>query len=121
MALDEVVVKEYTDVFRFDYSYHNVPEHTRVSLENYFFYGYEPGSFVYSVLINDLTGACVHCDHVNREHMVEIVKWLLKTAPGRSWGNRDFVRDWIKDKDNCRTEFVTAWEKKEMWRVLNER
>ena len=105
--------------FRLDYSYHNVPEHTRESLENYFFYGYQPGSFVYSLLINDLIGACVSCDHINREAIVDIVKWLLHKAPVGSWGNRDIVQKWAANEDGCRTEFTDAWEKREMWDTLS--
>lgn len=112
------MIKE--DRFRLDYSYHGVPEHTRESLENYFFHGYEPGSFVVAVLSNDLYGACTRGDHVNKEYIVEIVKWVIHCAPHGSYGSLATVHAWIKDVDGRRTEFVEAWEKKEMWRVLNE-
>lgn len=104
---------------RLDYSHYAVPEHTCEALENFFFHGYQPGSFVYSVLINDLIGACTSCDHVNREAIVDIVKWLLHRAPVGSWGSRDIVGKWLKDEDGCRTEFVEAWEKREMWETLS--
>lgn len=103
-----------------DYNYYDVPEHTAEALENYFFYGYEPGSFVYAVLSNDLIGACTRCDHVNRDQIVQIVKWVIQRAPAGSWGNEQRVLNWIKDTDRRRSEFVEAWEKRAMWEALQE-
>ena len=112
--------KEYQDKHRLDYAYHNVPEHTRTSLELYFFEGVEPGGFLYSVLTNDLMGACTRCDHINREAIVDIVKWMIHRAPQGSWGHRQRILDWMHDKDQCRTKFVTEWEKRVMWEILSE-
>jgi len=105
---------------RLNYDYHDVPEHTCEALENYFFHGYEPGSFVVAVLTNDLVRACTSCDHVNREHIVDIVKWVMHKAPSGSWGSEQRVLNWIKDTDGRRTEFVEAWEKRAMWEALQE-
>lgn len=104
---------------RLDYNYHDVPDHTAEALENYFFHGYEPGSFVYAVLTNDLIGACTRCDHINRENIVNIVKWLLQRAPAGSWGSDHRVLNWVKDTDQCRTRFVEEWEKRTMWETLS--
>lgn len=108
------------DNFRLDYSYYDVPDHTRESLENYFFRGWLPGSFVTAVLTNDLVRACTSCDHVNREYIVDIAKWVLHNAPHGSWGNSDNLQKWAHDVDGCRSDFVQAWEKKAMWRALHE-
>jgi hypothetical protein len=106
---------------RLNYEHYGVPGHTREALEDYFFYGYQPGSFLYSVLINDLIGACTHCDHVNREAIVDIVKWLLHRAPHGSWGSREMVQNWTANEKQCRTTFVDEWEKRTMWETLQER
>ena len=113
-------MKEYNDKFKLDYGLYGVPEHTRESLERYLFEGIEPGGFLYSVLTNDLYGACTRCDHVNKEYLVEIVRWVFHEAPRGSWGHQACMVDWIKDRNQCRTKYVAEWERQEMWRVLNE-
>lgn len=105
---------------RLDYSYYNVPEHTREALENYFFYGYLPGSFVTAVITNDLVRACNSCDHINREAIVDITKWVMHNAPNGSWGNHNNLQNWLHDADSCRTKFVEEWEKRAMWESLQE-
>jgi len=107
--------------FRLDYSYHNVPEHTREALENYFFHGYEPGRFVTAVLCNDLIAACTSCDHINRDSIVDIVKWIVHRAPMGAWGNQMAVADWIKDVGGRRTAYVDEFEKRLMWETLAEK
>lgn len=106
--------------FRLDYEGYGVPDHTKEAFENYFFKGFEPGSFLTSVLKNDLIGACTRCDHINREHIVNITKWMLHNAPTGSWGNHAAVEAWLFDKDNCRSKWADMKEKAIMWAVLQE-
>lgn len=106
--------------FRLDYERYSVPEHTRVALEDYFFYGYEPGSFVTAVLCNDLMGTVNRCDHINRECIVDIAKWIMHNAPSSSWGSKQAVANWLADKDSCRTMYKDEWEKRAMWQALQE-
>lgn len=105
--------------FRLDYSYYDVPDHTKESLENYFFRGFEPGSFVTSVLANDLMGAVTRCDHINKNHIVDISKWVMHNAPHGSWGDMETVINWVQDKDNRRTMYTDAFEKKLAWATLS--
>jgi hypothetical protein len=103
---------------RLSYDRYEVPDHTQQALEDYFFHGYEPGSFLMSVLCNDLMGAVNRCDHINREHIVDIAKWVMHTAPCSSWGNRAMVMDWVNDTNGTRTKFVDEFEKRLMWETL---
>jgi hypothetical protein len=106
--------------FRLEYARHNVPEHTREGIENYLFHGYTPGSFLTCVLSNDLWGSCVSADHINRDALVNIVCWMQHNMPPGSWGSRETMDRWLKDANNCRTNFVTEWEKKTMWEILKD-
>ena len=107
------------DKFWLDYSYHNVPEHTREALENYLFRGWQPGSFLTYVLQNNLAGACGSCDHVNREALVDIVKFIEHRVPSGAWGSREAVRNWLDDVDHIRTQYAKRIEQQVMWETLN--
>lgn len=104
---------------RLDYSRYSVPAHTQESLERYFFHGLEPGSFLVSVLSNDLMGACTRSDHINRDSIVGIATWVLHNAPPESWGNHTSIKLWIEDRDGRRTQYVDAFEKRMMWNELS--
>ena len=110
-----------TQKTRLDYTRYRVPEHTQESLERYFFHGLEPGSFLVSVLCNDLMGACTRSDHVNRESIAGIATWILHNAPENSWGHLTTVSNWIKDTDSRRTRWVEAFEKRMMWDELSKK
>ena len=74
----------------------SVPDHTMEALTNYFNHGWEPGSFLRSVLVNDLYGAVARADHINREAIPNIVTWIVNNAPYGSWGSEEAFRDWVK-------------------------
>jgi hypothetical protein len=104
---------------RLNYSHFSVPHHTAETLENYLFHGYEPGSFVTSILCNDLMGACTRCDYINADHIVPISKFVLHSMPGNSWGNMKLMRDWMKDEGGIRSHFVKEFEKRMVWETLS--
>lgn len=104
--------------FRLNYDYYNVPTHTKESFERYFFGGCEPGSFLKSVLCNDLIGAATRCDSENRTYLTDIVKWMANTAPHGSWGSPEAYESWVHDQNNIRTQFVDRFEKRMMWDAL---
>lgn len=99
---------------------YQVPEHTKRGFEDYILRGYPPGSFMASVLRNDFVAAVCHADHVNREHLPDIAKWMINNAPRACWGNEQAIRDWLADKDGRRTEFYEYHEKKRVWELLKE-
>lgn len=98
-----------------------VPEHTARALEDYLFRGYEPGRFLTSVLCNDLCGAVWSCDHINREALIDIVKFLGHGIPSAAWGGPSSVQRWLTDVDGCRTEYADRIEKAHVWEILQEK
>lgn len=52
------------------------------------------GSFMDSVLSNNLKDAVMLADDVNRAVLVQTVDWLYNNAPAACWGSRDAVRAW---------------------------
>ena len=103
-----------------DWSYCEVPDHTRQAFEDYILRGYPPGSFMAAVLRNDFVAAVCHADTENKKYLVDIAKWMLNIAPRACWGSDQAIRDWLKDKDNMRSSYYEHHEKKRMWQVLQE-
>lgn len=103
-----------------DYTGTGVPDHTAHALEDYLFRGYPPGRFLSSVLMNDLTGAVWSADHVNREALVDIVKFFGHGIPSAAWGSFNAVKYWLDDVDGCRTEYTDRIEKARMWEILGD-
>lgn len=98
-----------------------VPEHTARALEDYLFRGLPPGRFLTSVLTNDLSGAAWSADHVNRDALVDIVKFLGHSIPGAAWGSETAVKHWLKDVNSVRTSYTEHIEKSRMWEILAEK
>jgi len=94
--------------------------HTRRALEDYLLRGYEPGSFLTSVLSNNFVGAVTRADSENGKHLKEIAIWIVNNIPVGSWGNEERVYNWCKDKDGARTEYATSIEQIYMWNKLKE-
>lgn len=91
-----------------------VPEHTHEALMNYFNNCWEPGSFLMSVLCNDLMQASFRADHVNKQHLAEIAAWVYHNAPQGSWGNKEIVRGWLD-----RNEYQQRYEKQRLIELLS--
>jgi hypothetical protein len=100
---------------------YSFPIHTAEAIENYLFQGLEPGSFVSSVLCNDLVGACTRCDHINATHIVQITKFVLHCMPPGSWGNWDRMLKWMSDDNSIRSNYVNEFEKRLMWETLSQK
>lgn len=72
-----------------------VPQHAMESLQNYFKHGWEPGSFMVSVLTNDLYGAAARADPTNKPAIAHIAEYIVNYAPNGSWGTPELVKDWV--------------------------
>ena len=88
-------------------------------LENYLMHGFEPGGFLTSVLANDLFAAVARADHWNKPNIHNIVYEINRVMPAMSFGSYDHVKDWLADKDGCRTEYVEYMEKQRMWDIMS--
>lgn len=74
---------------------YGVPEHDIEALEFYVYHRIEPGSFLRSVLENDLKGAIGRADHINSEHLREIVMFMYQVLPAQSQGSPEKVHNWL--------------------------
>lgn len=69
--------------------------HMRGAVERYFENRIPPGSFLASVIANDLKGAVGRADDINKEHLNEIVVWFYNEAPANAWGSPEAYDEWI--------------------------
>jgi hypothetical protein len=76
-----------------------LPSHMRDAMEKYLSFGIEPGSFLYSVLTNDLRGAIGRADHINLRYLTNIVSYCYNNIPSNAWGSEKRVQDWMKHFD----------------------
>ena len=77
----------------------NVPSHTVEALERYWNHGFEPGSFLMSLLMGDLYAAVARADHWNKGNFAAIVDYVVMEGPEGSWGSEYAVRNWIAKGD----------------------
>lgn len=72
-----------------------LPERMREGFLLFVRFGVPPGSFLQSVLSNDLREACRRADPVNAQALHEYIVILVNYAPADCWGSREAVRAWI--------------------------
>ena len=85
---------------------YRLTEQSKESLYNYFVHGLHPGSFMMSMLCNDLCGAAGRADFVNIGLLGEYAKWLVNHAPYQSYGSPEAVRGWLN-----KNEFYQQFQK----------
>lgn len=71
-----------------------VPKHLHGGLVRYFGEGILPGSFLQSVLTNNLTQAVLRQDVESMVELASIVRFLVAHAPAPAWGSREAVLAW---------------------------
>ena len=64
-----------------------VPDYTLEALQRYFEYGLPPGSFLSSVLRNDLMGALTTADEYNKEALADICSLIHWEFPTTIYGS----------------------------------
>lgn len=67
-------------------------------LARYAVHHIETGSFLRSVLENDLAGAVLRGDPQSVALLRDLVLWLQTFAPAESWGSPEKVRAWIASR-----------------------
>lgn len=72
-----------------------LPEHMRDSMKRWIQFGISPGSFGLAILRNNLTESFLMADAINRQRMVDWVKFLVYHMPAGAWGSPDAVDCWI--------------------------
>ena len=77
----------------------NLPAEHAGSIERYLFDKVEPGSFVRSILENDLVGAAAKADHINRHLLFQWADLMYNGMPVSSWGSREKVAIHLGESD----------------------
>lgn len=72
-----------------------IPSHMHQALKDYIEHGWQPGSFLTSMLQNDIYNAVWKADHINEGAISDWVKFLQWYIPTECFGNEEKVRDWI--------------------------
>jgi hypothetical protein len=81
-----------------DPDYDRLDEDTRRSIDDFVLKGRHPGTFLYSVMSNDLRQAIDYGDGYSVGALRGIVKWLHCRCPGSCWGSAPKVEDWKAHK-----------------------
>ena len=81
-----------------DYYENKIPSSTLESLDQYVLNGVDTGSFVQSVLSNDLFGAFARADKFNLAAMREIIAFVYNELPSTCYGSPEHYSEWIKRK-----------------------
>lgn len=82
--------------------YSAIPEMTLRSLALYVNEGVPTGSFLRSVLSNDLFGAFERADQENRDAIGLLVTYIYNEIPSCCWGSRELYHQWLDRKRNER-------------------
>ena len=70
-------------------------QHMASGMKRYIEQGISPGSFMESVLCNDLKGAVMRADSINVNLLKEWLWWLMEFAPAECWGSPMAFETWI--------------------------
>ena len=82
--------------------YEKIPELTMLTLINYRDHHLRPGSFVMSVLENNLFEAVGRADLQNRSALPEIVKWVVNQLHPAPYMNKVAIQKWIDQGSDVR-------------------
>jgi hypothetical protein len=81
-----------------DYNETFVPDSIKESLKLYVEHRCEPGSFLYSILINDLYETVLHADFVNINIIPHITMYVINNVPIEIYGSKEKVLKWLKGR-----------------------
>lgn len=70
-----------------------VPNHMRAAIVRYIENGIKPGSFLCSLIANNLNDTCTNADYINAAYIHSIVAWFVNYAPPACWGH-DTAEEW---------------------------
>lgn len=86
-----------------DFDGYGVPDHTKLCLENYFYHGLQPGSFMTAMLRGDYEFAANLADEQNWRSIDEIRRFIEEQIPEDIRGNDRNMRAWIYGTRSSRT------------------
>lgn len=74
----------------------NAPEWVRESLTAYVETGRPTGDFLAACLSNDFMDAIGRADGTSLAAIADIAAFIYNKIPGRAWGSRKAVREWME-------------------------
>ena len=80
---------------------YGIPDRMQGGLERYIQNRMSPGSFLRSILENDLRGACSCADSENRTILFNYVNYLYNEAPRQCWGSFERVSAWLAGRNEA--------------------
>lgn len=80
-------------------NYSLIPEHMRRGVSLYLEKGIRPGSFLTAVLENNLVESIAQADSINQTWIKNWANFLYNEMPIVSWGSKEKVNAWIKNKE----------------------
>lgn len=80
-------------------AYELLPDYMVPALLRYWNDRLKPGDFLLSILANDLLGAIMHADDINKHELHNYVNWLYNWVPARpnGWGSKEAVDTWLNN------------------------
>lgn len=73
-------------------------EEIKKTLNRYVDHRLPTGGFLQSVLENDLMGAMGMADHINRQRIFDICRYVYNNLPPNCWGSPEKVKEWLNKK-----------------------
>lgn len=91
MKLDEATIEEKMRQYE-------LPTYMISGMVNYIVHHIEPGSFMRSLLENDLSETVRKADPENRERLTNWISFIARELPFLSAGSKKAVRLWLENK-----------------------
>lgn len=76
-----------------------IPEHILPAIARYLVRGVVPGSFMESMLTNDLRGVMQNADDQNIRALPAIWSFCYNNIPSAAWGSPSNLSKWVRSKD----------------------
>ena len=76
--------------------YYNLQKHVKEEVDRFVSEGLVPGSFVKSIIMNDLLGACVNDNSLTRRGLYDTVMYLHENSPEKCRGSEGKFWNWIE-------------------------
>ena len=89
-------MKKELEVYKFREFY--IPPRMMEGLQRYINSHIKPGSFLLSVLCNDLAEAVMNADDENLGNIPAYVSYLYNKTPRTCWGSEEKVANWLSGR-----------------------
>ena len=76
-------------------NYSRAPNYSGDSFQRFIEEGIPTGSFLESLLSNDLAEACARADHINQGLLFYYVHFMWNELPSSAWGSPENYKNWI--------------------------